>query len=80
MKEIRYLEMAGREPLNLREMQYFQEIVSARADERAYLDPKRFASFRIEYGELVWGDYDLCFPIMDLHRNDLSHGMAQAAA
>ena len=38
---------------------------------RAYLDPARFANFRIEYGELIWGDYDLCFPIADLYRNRL---------
>jgi hypothetical protein len=38
-------------------------------DIRAYLDPQRFASFRIEYGDLVWGDYDLCFPIIDLYKN-----------
>ena len=36
---------------------------------RAYLDPDRFASCRIEHGDLVWGDYDLCFPIVDLYLN-----------
>lgn len=40
-------------------------------DIRAYLDPGRFASFRIEFGELVWGDYELCFPIADLYQNRL---------
>lgn len=40
-------------------------------DIRAYLDPGRFASFRIEFGELVCGDYELCFPITDLYRNCL---------
>ncbi|WP_208599036.1 DUF2442 domain-containing protein [Desulfonatronum thioautotrophicum] len=39
---------------------------------RAYLDPRIFAAFRIEYGELVWGDYDLCFPVYDLYRNRIS--------
>jgi Protein of unknown function (DUF2442) len=34
---------------------------------RAYLDPERFAKFRTEYGDLVWDDYDLCFPIGDLY-------------
>lgn len=33
-------------------------------DIRAFLDPERFAAFRIEYGELVWGDYELCFPVI----------------
>ena len=42
-------------------------------DIRAWLDPARFATFRIEYGELVWGDYDLCFPMIDLYRNQIEH-------
>ncbi|MEW6208702.1 MAG: DUF2442 domain-containing protein [Acidobacteriota bacterium] len=36
---------------------------------QAYLDPKKFANFRLEYGELVWDDYGLCFPIADLYEN-----------
>ena len=40
---------------------------------RAYLDLKQFAGFRIEYGELVWGDYDLCFPLADLYCNRIVH-------
>jgi hypothetical protein len=36
---------------------------------RAYLDPKKFANFRLEYGELVWDDYGLCFPIANLYEN-----------
>lgn len=40
-------------------------------DIRGYLDPARFSAYRIEYGELVWGDYDLCFPIADLYQNQL---------
>ena len=46
---------------------------SRHPDIRRWLDPERFSSFRIEHGELVWGDYDLCFPIIDLYRNDLEH-------
>ncbi len=38
---------------------------------RAYLNPDRFSDFRIDYGELVWGDYDRCFPVADLYRNQL---------
>ena len=26
---------------------------------RVYLDPKKFASFKLEYGDLVWDDYGL---------------------
>ena len=38
--EIRYSEVAGRAPLEFREMQYFQEVVSARADDiiRKWID------------------------------------------
>ncbi len=54
---------------------------SRHPDVRAYLQPEKFSTFHIEYGELVWGDYDLCFPVMDLHRNRLEHpeNLAHAA-
>ena len=54
---------------------------SLHPDIRAYLEPTRFATFRIEYGDLVWGDYDLCFPIMDMYQNHLNkHDSLQAVA
>ena len=46
---------------------------SRHPDIRNYLNPKRFASFHVEYGDLVWGEYELCFPIMDLYRNQMLH-------
>ncbi|MDO9162970.1 MAG: DUF2442 domain-containing protein [Methylococcaceae bacterium] len=49
-------------------------------DIRAYLDPVRFAGFRVEYGELVWGDYELCFPVIDLYRNTIEHDQSMTAA
>jgi hypothetical protein len=36
---------------------------------RVYLALDRFASYRTEHGDLVWGDYDLCFPIVDFYLN-----------
>ena len=45
--------------------------LSHHPDIRTYLEPARFAAYHIEYGELVWGDYDLCFPIADLYQNRL---------
>ncbi len=45
--------------------------LSRHPDIRAYLEPALFSAFRIEHGELVWGDYDLCFPIADLYQNRL---------
>lgn len=38
---------------------------------RAYLEPGKFANFRLEYGNLMWGDYELCFPIADLYENNI---------
>jgi hypothetical protein len=34
---------------------------------QAYLDPAAFARFTIRDGDLIWDDYDLCFPIADLY-------------
>jgi hypothetical protein len=34
---------------------------------RAYLDLAKFKSYRLEHGDLLWGDYDLCFPMADLY-------------
>ena len=36
---------------------------------RAYLEREKFVNFRVEYGDLVWDDYGLCFPIADLYEN-----------
>jgi hypothetical protein len=38
---------------------------------RKFLNPKLFKRFTIENGELMWGDFDLIFPIMDLYENKL---------
>jgi Protein of unknown function (DUF2442) len=43
---------------------------------RAFLQPAKFKNFRIEHGDLVWGDYDLCFPIADLYYNRIDHTIA----
>ena len=54
---------------------------SSHPDIRAWLSPSRFAEFRIEFGELVWGDHDLCFPMIDLYQNciDRQARLEQAA-
>jgi hypothetical protein len=38
---------------------------------RKYLDKKLFRNFKIEHGDIVWGDYDLCFPIWDLYEGKI---------
>jgi hypothetical protein len=34
----------------------------------------------VEYGDLVWGDYELCFPVKDLYANQISHSNADLIA
>jgi hypothetical protein len=36
-----------------------------------YLDKKEFRNFRLEHGDIVWNDYELCFPIWDLHEGKI---------
>ena len=36
-----------------------------------YLEPDRFMEYRLEDGDLVWGEYELCFPIADLYTGRL---------
>ena len=38
---------------------------------KQFLLEEKFLSFRIEYGDLIWGDYDLCFPIWDLYTGEI---------
>ncbi|MBN1924427.1 MAG: DUF2442 domain-containing protein [Prolixibacteraceae bacterium] len=34
---------------------------------KKYLDKELFKSFTIKHGDLIWNDYELCFPVWDLH-------------
>ncbi len=34
---------------------------------KKYLDKQIFRNFTIEYGDIMWNDYEMCFPIWDLH-------------
>ena len=36
-----------------------------------YLNKELFKSFSIEYGDIIWNDYELCFPIWDLHNGKI---------
>jgi hypothetical protein len=33
----------------------------------AYRSAKKFKSFHLHYGNLMWGDYEMIFPIADLY-------------
>lgn len=36
-----------------------------------YLDKKLFKDYTIEYGDVIWNDYEMCFPIWDLHEGEI---------
>ncbi len=38
---------------------------------KKFLDKKEFQNFKIEYGDIIWNDYEMCFPIWDLHSGKL---------
>ncbi|MEW6754549.1 MAG: DUF2442 domain-containing protein [Candidatus Latescibacterota bacterium] len=38
---------------------------------RRFLDPQRFGEFVVQDGNLMWGDYELCFPVADLYDGQL---------
>jgi DUF971 family protein len=38
---------------------------------RKYLDKQLFKKYSIEYGDVVWNDYEMCFPIWDLHEGSI---------
>ncbi|PVW16429.1 DUF2442 domain-containing protein [Marixanthomonas spongiae] len=36
-----------------------------------FLDIKRFRDFKIVHGDLMWNDYEMCFPIWDLYKGNI---------
>jgi len=56
----------------VREVDFGPFLAKARnPDTTDYQDPKKFKKFRIQDGDLVWGDFQMIFPIMDLHRGKI---------
>lgn len=38
---------------------------------KKYLDIQMFENFSIQYGDIIWNDYEMCFPIWDLHEGKI---------
>jgi hypothetical protein len=38
---------------------------------RKFLNINEFKNFKIEHGDLVWNDYEMCFPIIDLYEDHI---------
>lgn len=41
-------------------------------DIKRYKDLELFKSFKLEYGDIQWNDYDLAFPVYDLYQNKIA--------
>ncbi len=35
---------------------------------RKYLDKQLFKNYTVDYGDIIWNAYEMCFPIWDLYR------------
>ena len=56
----------------MREVDFGPFLAKARnPDTTDYREVERFKRFRIEGGDLVWGDYQMIFPIIDLSRGGI---------
>jgi hypothetical protein len=81
------VEKAGKYQLHLQFDDGTEQIVdfkeflshSRHPDIRAYMEDSKFDTYHLEFGELVWGDYDLCFPIIDLYHNQILHPASMEA-
>jgi hypothetical protein len=38
---------------------------------KQYRQPARFKKFKLENGNLMWGDYEMVFPVIDLHWGEI---------
>ena len=38
---------------------------------KKYLDKKLFRNYSIDYGDIIWNDYEMCFPIWDLYEGKI---------
>ena len=38
---------------------------------KKYLKKELFKSFTLNYGDLIWNDYEMCFPIWDLYEGKI---------
>ncbi len=38
---------------------------------KKYLDKHLFSGFSLRYGDIVWNDYEMCFPIWDLYEGTI---------
>lgn len=45
---------------------------SLNLETRQFLEAEQFKTYRLDNGNLVWGDYEMCFPLEDLYEGCLA--------
>jgi hypothetical protein len=38
---------------------------------RKYLNENYFKKYKLSYGDIIWGDYEICFPIWDIYSGSI---------
>ncbi len=38
---------------------------------RKYLNINLFKNYSLDFGDIIWNDYEMCFPIWDLHEGKI---------
>jgi hypothetical protein len=38
---------------------------------RKFLNKTQFKKYELKYGDLIWGDYEMCFPVWDLYKGKI---------
>jgi hypothetical protein len=38
---------------------------------RKYLTMENFRNFSIRYGDIIWNDYEMCFPVWDVYEGNI---------
>jgi len=38
---------------------------------KKYLDPELFKNYTLKYGDIIWNDYEMCFPVWELHEGNI---------
>ncbi len=57
---------------SIKEIDFYNFLTASRNPmTKKYLDRSLFQNFKIEFGDIVWNDYELCFPIWDLHEGNI---------
>jgi len=47
---------------------------SLNPETRRFLDKELFRSFVVTHGNLIWGDYNMCFPVDDIYEGHIAEG------